>query len=56
MKKVEKNIFELEESLSKPKKYHDYDDDENIGIRDRKFIQSVNWWRLFSANKYQKCF
>ena len=44
MKKVEKNLFELEESLSKPKKYHDYDDAEYIGIRDigNLFAQSID--------------
>ena len=30
---IEKNLFELEESLSRLKKYHDYDDAECKGIR-----------------------
>ena len=34
MKKTEKNMLELEESLSKIKKYYDYDDVEYKGIRD----------------------
>ena len=33
-KEIEKNLFELEESLSRLKKYHDYDDAEYKGIRD----------------------
>ena len=33
-KEIEKNIFELEESLSTLKKYHDHDDAKYIGIRD----------------------
>ena len=34
MEEIEKNIFELEESISKLKKYHDHDDAKYIGIRD----------------------
>ena len=43
MKEIEENIFELEESLSKHKMYHDYDD-EYIGIRDigNLFSQSID--------------
>ena len=33
IKEIEKNLFELEESLSKLKKYYDYDDAEYKGIR-----------------------
>ena len=33
-KEIEKNLFELEESFSRLKKYHDYDDAEYKGIRD----------------------
>ena len=44
MKKTEKNILELEESLSKIKKYYDYDDIEYKGIRGvgNLFIQSTD--------------
>ena len=31
IKEIEKNIFELEESLSRHKKHYDYDDTEYIG-------------------------
>ena len=34
IKEIEKNLLEFEKSLSKPKKYHDYDDNEYRGIRD----------------------
>ena len=33
-KDIEKNLLELEKSLSKDKKYYDYDDAEYKGIRD----------------------
>ena len=44
IKKIEKNLYELEESLSKLKKYYDYDDIEYKGIRDIEnlFNQSTN--------------
>ena len=44
IKEIGKNLFKLEESLSKPKKYHDYDDAEYIGIRDigNLFAQSID--------------
>ena len=44
IKEIEKNLFELEESLSKLKKYYDYDDAEYKGIRDvgNLFNQSVD--------------
>ena len=44
IKGTEKSIFELEESLSKLKKYYDYDDAEYKGIRDIKnlFNQSID--------------
>ena len=44
MKKTEKNILELEESLSKIKKHYDYDDIEYKGIRGvgNLFIQSTD--------------
>ena len=43
IKDIEKNIFELDESLSKPKKYQDYDD-EYKSIRDigKLFNQSIH--------------
>ena len=34
IKEVEENLYELEKSLSKLKKYYDYDDIEYKGIRD----------------------
>ena len=34
IKKMEKNLLELEQNLSKLKKYYDYDDAEYKGIRD----------------------
>ena len=34
IKEIQKNLLEFEKSLSKPKKYHDYDDNEYRGIRD----------------------
>ena len=34
LKQIEKNLLELEESLSKLKNYHDHDDAKYIGIRD----------------------
>ena len=34
IKKMEKNLLELEQNLSKLKKYYDYDDAEHKGIRD----------------------
>ena len=34
VKKTEKNLLELEESLFKLKKYYDYDDTKYKGIRD----------------------
>ena len=36
IKRIERNLTELEENLSKAKKYHDYDDIEYNGIRDVK--------------------
>ena len=44
IKEIEKNLFKLEESLSEPKKYYDYDDPEYIGIRDiaNLFNQSID--------------
>ena len=36
MDKIEKNLEELERSLSKAKKYYDYDDGEYRGIKDVK--------------------
>ena len=36
IKEIERNLTELEENLSKTKKYHDYDDIENNRIRDVK--------------------
>ena len=33
IKEIEKNLTELEENLFKTKKYYDYDDIENSGIR-----------------------
>ena len=44
IKEIEKNLLEFEKSLSKPKKYHDYDDNEYRGIRDVKslFNQSLD--------------
>ena len=33
LKRLKKNILELEEVLFKPKKYYDYGDTENKGIR-----------------------
>ena len=33
IKEIEKNLIKLEENLFKPKKYYDYDDTENKGIR-----------------------
>ena len=33
IKKIERNLTELEENLSKTKKYYDYDDTEYRGIR-----------------------
>ena len=34
IKQIQQNLLELEESLSKLNKYHDYDDNEYRGIRD----------------------
>ena len=34
IKEIEKNLLELEENLSEPKKYYDYDDAKYKGIRD----------------------
>ena len=34
IKQIEKDLLEFEKSLSKPKKYHHYDDNEYRGIRD----------------------
>ena len=44
IKEIEKNLFELEESLSRFRKYYDYDDAEYKGIRDvgNLFNQSVD--------------
>ena len=44
IKEIEKNIFELQESLFKPKKYYDYDDTEYKGIRNVRnlFDPSIN--------------
>ena len=44
IKEIEKNLFELEESLSRFRKYYDYDDTEYKGIRDvgNLFNQSVD--------------
>ena len=41
---MKKNIFELEESLSTLKKYHDHDDAKYIGVRDVRnlFNQSTD--------------
>ena len=41
---IEKNLSELEESLFRLKKYHDYDDAECKGIRDARnlFNQSID--------------
>ena len=36
IKEIERNLTELEENLSKTKKYYDYDDIEYNGIRDLK--------------------
>ena len=36
IKEIERNLAELEENLSKTKKYYDYDDIEYNGIRDVK--------------------
>ena len=36
IKEIERNLFELEENLSEPKKYYDYDDTEYKRIRDVK--------------------
>ena len=36
IKEIERNLTELEENLSKTKKYYDYDDIEYNGIRDVK--------------------
>ena len=36
IKRIERNLTELEENLSKAKKYYDYDDIEYNGIRDVK--------------------
>ena len=44
IKKMEKNLLELEQNLSKLKKYYDYDDAEYKGIRDigNLFNQSID--------------
>ena len=44
IRNIEKNLLELEESLSKLKKYYDYDDAEYKGIRDigNLFNQSID--------------
>ena len=44
IKEIGKNLFKLEESLSKPKKCHDYDNAEYVGIRDvgNVFSQSTD--------------
>ena len=44
IKEIEKNLNELEEGLSKLKKYYDYDDIKYKGIRDvgNLFSQSIN--------------
>ena len=44
MKEIEKNLLALEESLSKFKKYYDYDDIEYKGVRDvgNLFNQSID--------------
>ena len=34
IKEIEKDLLEFEKSISKPKKYYDYDDNEYRGIRD----------------------
>ena len=61
----EKNIFELEESLSKLIKYHDYDDTEYKGIRnvenlfshstDENYYKSIKTKSAFNSNycKYE---
>ena len=36
IKEIRKSLFELEENLSKTKKYYDYDDTEYRGIRNVK--------------------
>ena len=36
IKQIEKNLYELERSLSKLKKYYDYNDIEYKGVRDVK--------------------
>ena len=44
---IEKNLLKLEKSLSKLKKYYDYDDIEYRGIRDVTFLGGfISWWRL----------
>ena len=42
IKEIERNLTELEESLSKTKKYHDYDDIEYRGIRNDLFDLSID--------------
>ena len=44
IKETEKNLFELEESLSMLKKYYDYDDAEYKGIKHERnlFNKSIN--------------
>ena len=56
-KDIEKKFFELKESLSKLKKYHDHDDAKYKGIRDvgNLFKQSTDK-RLLQTNKNQKYF
>ena len=55
IEKIKKNLLELEENLSKPKKYYDYDDIEYKGIRDVKdlFDLSIDedYYKPIIANK-----
>ena len=42
IKEIERNLTELEENLSKTKKYYDYDDIEYNGIRDVKHLFNLS--------------
>ena len=49
MKGIEKNLLELEKSISKLEKYYDYDNTEYIGIRDIENLFNPIYTRLFWA-------
>ena len=41
-KETERNLIELEENISKTKRYYDYDDTEYKGIRDIKDLSDLS--------------